>query len=88
MPWRPSSLLLSSFTISNIISSEFTWPVKVNFMRKGVCINGHGHMTKMAASTINSKNLKKSLKQVDRFETWYVALGTPAQAAHYSLCKL
>ena len=25
-----------------------------------VCINGHGHMTKMAAMAINSKNLQKS----------------------------
>ena len=36
-----------------------------------VCINGPGHMTKMATRAINSKNLKKSssLKPVDRFQS-------------------
>ena len=35
-----------------------------------VCINAPGHMTKMAARALNSKNLKKSssLEPVDRFQ--------------------
>ena len=46
-----------------------------------VCINGPGHMTKMAAMPIYGKNFKKSSSPepvADLHETWYVALGTPA----------
>ena len=45
-----------------------------------VCINGPGHMTKMAAVPIYGKNLKNLLqnRRADFHETWYVALGTPA----------
>ena len=62
-PWsgvRPS-------TISNIISSETTWPIKAKFYvespwegGKKVYINGPGHMTKIAAMPIYGKNLEKS----------------------------
>ena len=41
-----------------------------------VYINGQGHMTKMVAMAINSKNLKKSLFQNQEafdFETWHEA---------------
>ena len=58
---RPSS------TISNIFSSETAWPIKAKFYLEPpweggtkVCINGPGHMTKMAAMPIYGKNLKKS----------------------------
>ena len=53
-----------SFAISKIFSSETTWPVKaklhVEHPKEGetkVCINSPGHMTKMAATAINRKNL-------------------------------
>ena len=48
-----------------------------------VCINGQGHMTKMAAMAINSKNFYKSSSSYD-FETWYEAYGN---GALQSLCK-
>ena len=58
---RPSS------TFSNIFSSETAWPIKAKFYVEPpweggtkVCINGPGHMTKMAAMPIYGKNLKKS----------------------------
>ena len=41
-----------------------------------VCINSHGHMTKMAAMAINNKNLKKSSSSEPKgydFETWHEA---------------
>ena len=48
------------------ISSETTWPIKAKFYVEPpweggtkVCINGHGHMTKMAAMPIYGKNLYK-----------------------------
>ena len=54
-------------TISNIFSSETTWPIEAKFYLEPpweggtkVCINGPGHMTKMAAMPIYGKNLKKS----------------------------
>ena len=55
---RPSS------TFSNIFSSETAWPIKAKFYVEPpweggtkVCINGPGHMTKMAAMSIFGKNL-------------------------------
>ena len=64
---RPSSVVVRrrpSFTISKIFSSETAWPIKaklhVEHPWEGgtkVYINGLGHMTKMAAMAINSKNL-------------------------------
>ena len=62
---RPSSSVRPPF--SKIFSSETAWPIKAKFYveppREGetkVCINGPGHMTKMAAMPIYGKNLKKS----------------------------
>ena len=58
-PWirRPSSV--RPFTFSNIFSSETAWPIKAKFYVEPpweggtiVCINGPGHMTKMAAMPI------------------------------------
>ena len=52
--------------ILNIFFSETAWPIKaklyMHLKEEGmkVCINSQGHMTKMAAMAINSKNLKKS----------------------------
>ena len=51
-------------TISNVFSSETAWPIKAKFYvespwdggTKG-CINGPGHMTKMATTPIYGKNL-------------------------------
>ena len=82
------------FTFSNVFSSETAWPIKVKFYVEPpweggtkVCINGPGHMTKMAAMPIYGKNLKKIFLQnrrADFHETCYVASGTPA---HQSLYK-
>ena len=62
---RPSSV--RPFTISNILSFETAWPIEAKFYVEPpweggtkVCINGPGHMTKMAAMPIYGKNLKKS----------------------------
>ena len=51
---------------SNVFSSETAWPIKAKFYVEPpweggtkVCINGPGHMTKMAAMPIYGKNLKK-----------------------------
>ena len=62
---RPS-VVRPSFTFSKIFSSETAWPIKAKLqvehpMEGGtkVYINGPGHMTKMAAMAINSKNLLK-----------------------------
>ena len=50
--------------ISNIFSSETAWPINAKFYveppwqgGKKVYINGPGHMTKMAAVAIYSRNL-------------------------------
>ena len=43
-----------------------------------VCLNGPGHMTKMAAMPIYGKILKNLLlwnQKADGLETWYAALG-------------
>ena len=62
---RPSSV--RPFTFSNVFSSENAGPIKAKFYVEPpweggtkVCINGQGHMTKMAAMPIYGKNLKKS----------------------------
>ena len=79
---------------SNIFSSETACPIKAKFYVEPpweggtkICINGLGHMTKMAAMPIYVKILKNLLLQhrwADFHETCYVALGTPA---HHSLYK-
>ena len=46
-----------------------------------VYINGHGHMTKMAAMAINSKTFKNLFLQNQKaydFETWHEASGNGA----------
>ena len=63
----PASFVVRpSFTLSNNFSSETAWPIKAKFYVEPpwegvtkVCINGPGHMTKMAAMPIYGKNLKK-----------------------------
>ena len=64
---RPSSSVRRPSTISNIFSSETAWPIKAKFYVEPpweggtkVCINGPGHMTKMAVMPIYGKSLKKS----------------------------
>ena len=89
-----SVVIRRSSTISNVFSSETTWPIKAKFYveppweeGKKFYINGPGHMTKMAAMHIYGKNLKNLLLQnrrADFHKTWYVASGTPA---HHSLYK-
>ena len=66
-PSVPSVGVRRPSTFSNIFFSETAWPIKAKFdvepPWKGgtkVCINGPGHMTKMAAMPIYGKNLKKS----------------------------
>ena len=60
---HPSSVRPLS-TISNIFSSETAWSIKAKFYVKPpleggakVYLNGPGHMTKMVAMPIYSKNL-------------------------------
>ena len=89
---RPS-VVRRPFTFSNIFSSETAWPIKAKFYVEPpweggtkVCINGPGHMTKMAAMPIYGKTLKNLLLQnrrADFHETWYVASGTPAYHSLY-----
>ena len=86
---RPSVVRRPS-TFSNIFSSETAWPIKAKFYVEPpweggtkVCINGPGHMTKMAAMPIYDKNLKNLLLQNQKsydLETWHVASRT--QAVH------
>ena len=66
---RPSSVDVRRrpSTISNVFSSETTWPIEaILYVQppwqegKKVYINSPGHMTKMAAMPIYGKNLKKS----------------------------
>ena len=65
-PWirRPSSSSVRSYLY--IFSSETAWPIKAKFYVEPpweggtkVCINGPGHMTKMAATPIYGKNPSK-----------------------------
>ena len=67
-PWirRPWLSVRRLFTFSNIFSSETAWPIKAKFYVEPpweggtkVCINGPGHMTKMAAMSIYGKNPSK-----------------------------
>ena len=62
-----SVVVVRPSTFSNVFSSETAWPIKAKFYvgppwvgGTKVCINGPGHMTKMAAMPIYGKNLKKS----------------------------
>ena len=52
-----------------------------------VCINGQGHMTKMAAMAINRKKTFKNLllrnQKAYDFETWYEASGNRALQSLY-----
>ena len=48
-----------------------------------VYINGHGHMTKMAAMAINSKNLFLQNQKAYDFETWHEASGNGALQSLY-----
>ena len=70
----PASVRRRPFTFSNVFSSETAWPIKTKFYMEPpweggtkVCINGPGHMTKMAAMPIYGKNLKKSPEPEGRF---------------------
>ena len=61
---RPSSVGVRRPPFSKIFSSETAWPIKAKFYVEPpceggteVCINGSGHMTKMAAMPISGKNL-------------------------------
>ena len=72
-------------TFSNIFSSETTGPIETKYHvappwdgGTKVCSNGPGHMIKMAATPVYSKNIKKILlrnQKADDLETWYAALG-------------
>ena len=63
----PASVRRRPSTFSNIFSSKTAWPIKAKFYVEPpweggtkVCINGPGHMTKMAAMPIYCKTVKKS----------------------------
>ena len=58
----PCSIVRLRPHFSIIFFSETAWPIKFKFEQPEeegtkVCINDPGHMTKMAAMAINSKNL-------------------------------
>ena len=64
---RPSSGVRRPSTFSKKFSTETTRPISIKFHMqpldiggKKVCIFHPGHMTKMAATPIYGKNLKKS----------------------------
>ena len=64
---RPSSSLFIRSHCSNVFFFETTWPFRVKLhiehpLEEGtkVCMNGQGHMTKMATIPINDKNLYKA----------------------------
>ena len=48
-------------------------------------INNQGHITKMAAMAINSKNLLLQTQKAYDFETWHEALGNGALQSIYKL---
>ena len=78
-----SSLSLSLFTNFKIFASETAWSIKAKIYmdppREGgtkVCINGPGHMTKMAATLIYGKtfiNLLLENRKCYDLETWHAA---------------
>ena len=85
---RPSVGVRRPSTFSNIFSSETAWPIKAKFYVEPpweggtkVCINGPGHMTKMAAMPI--KNLLLQNQKSYDLETWHVASGTQALHSVY-----
>ena len=72
---------------SKIIFSKIAPPIKAKFYVEPhweggskVCINGTGHMTKMAATPIYGKNLQKSSSTELSYdhETWHGAIYTQA----------
>ena len=63
---RLASVVCRPYSL-NIFSSETAWPIKIKFHMElpwdegtKVYSNGPGHITKMAATPIYGKNLKKS----------------------------
>ena len=65
-PWIRRPSVRRPFTFSNTFFSETAWPIKAKFYVEPpweggtkVCINGPGHMTKMAAMPIYGKNPSK-----------------------------
>ena len=48
-----------------------------------VCLNGPGHVAKMAAMAINSKNLLLHNQKAYNFETWHEASGNGALQSLY-----
>ena len=88
-----SSVRRPSVHIFKHLFSETAWPIKAKFYVEPpweggtkVCINGPGHMTKMAAMPIYGKNLKNLLLQNRKsydLETWHVVSGTQALQSLY-----
>ena len=80
------SLKITVSTFSNFFSLETARPIEAKFhveppwdWKTKVCSNGLGHMTKMAAMPIYSKNLLKSSsleRKADDLQTWYAASST------------
>ena len=76
----------SDSTNSNFFSLKTARPIEAKFhmgppwdTRPKVYSNGPGHMTKMAAMPIYSKNLKHILlwnRKAGDLESWYAAFGT------------
>ena len=80
-------------TFSNIFSSETTGPIEAKFHMESqwdggtkVCSNGPGHMTKMAAMPIYSKNHKKIFSGTKRSMT--LKLGIQHRVLeYYQVCS-
>ena len=76
----------SDSTFSNFFSLETARPIEAKFdmglpwdWGTKVCLNGPGHMAKMAPVPIYGKNLKNLLlwnQKADDLECWYAASGT------------
>ena len=78
----PASVVVRPSTFSNIFSSETTWPIKAKFYVEPpweggtkVCINGPGHMTKMAARPIYGKKSSFLYHIFSRFCMFCALLG-------------
>ena len=81
-----SLILQSDQYIKNMVFSQTIGPIELKFHEKTpydnllkICTKYFGHMTKMAATPIYSKNPLKNLllqnQKADDLRTWYVALG-------------
>ena len=86
---RPSVICL---TFSEIFSKA-TWPIKAKFHvesllegGKNVCINGPGHMTKMAATPIYGKAFKNIILLNQKLKRIHISFACCPIHFHNMLC--